>query len=430
MKKRKLATKFINLTVLPMLALGIIMLIINIAMYRKNLEEQVKEQLKATGMTVLNAYESMYPGNFYVIGKESYVLMKGDHVVNGEFQFLDSVREDTQTDISIFYSDTRFLTTLKENGQRMVGSTAHAVVVSDVLEDGSEAFYNNTTIGSSRYYVYYRPIYNSAGEIIGMIETAKAASDISGYFGSAIIPIAVIWALLIVIASATAVSFAGRVTAPLGKIVQFARQVKEGDFSAQLDASVLKRNDEIGRMGNSILEMQGALKVLVEEDALTHLNNRHFGEKRLEAIRKDAPNKGACFALAIGDIDFFKRINDHYGHDCGDLVLQNIAAVLKNNMVNKGFVIRWGGEEFLLAFENSNAQLATKHLEMLLDEVRASFVSYGEEKVQVTMTFGVVEGNGTSDLDEMFKAADELLYSGKQQGRNRIMTGGFVGEKL
>ena len=48
----------------------------------------------------------------------------------------------------------------------------------------------------------------------------------------------------------------------------------------------------------------------------------------------------------------------------------------------------------------------------------------------MTMTFGVVEGNGTSDLDEMFKAADELLYSGKQQGRNRIVTGGFVGEKL
>ncbi|MGN0480002.1 MAG: diguanylate cyclase, partial [Lachnospiraceae bacterium] len=355
-------------------------------------------------------------------------LMKGEQVVNGQFQYLDSVKEDTGIDISIFYSDTRFLTTVQDNGKRITGTKAHAVIISDILKGGNDKFYSNTRVGDVNYFMYYRPIYDSKGQIIGMLEVGKPADEVYNSIGMLMLNVGIVCGVLIILAAVIAVVFAGRLTRPLGEIESFAEKVKEGKLDALLDEDVLKREDEIGRMGNSILEMQKSIRVLVEEDELTHLNNRRFGEKRLKSIKKAAPNTGVDYALAMGDIDFFKKVNDNYGHDCGDMVLQNVARILKSSMNGKGFVIRWGGEEFLLAFEGINAETAAMHLENILDEIRKSVVVYNDIQVKVTMTFGVVEGNGTTNLDEMFKAADKLLYEGKQQGRNCIVTGGFIGE--
>lgn len=429
MKKKHLYTQFIKLTVIPMVVLWLVTGVVTIGIFEKKMEDQVNTQLQDVGMTVLNAYENMYPGDFYIIGKDSYVLMKGEQVVNGQFQYLDSVKEDTGIDISIFYSDTRFLTTIQDGGRRMTGTKAHAVIINDVLKGGKDKFYSNTKVGDESFFMYYRPIYDSKGEIIGILEVGKPSDEVYNSIVMLMINVGIVCAVLIILAAVIAVVFAGRLTRPLGEIEDLAEKVKQGNLDARLDSEVLRRRDEIGRLGHSILKMQKSIKVLIEEDELTHLNNRRFGEKRLKAIRKAAPNTGVDYALAIGDIDFFKSVNDNYGHDCGDMVLQNVARILKAGMNGKGFVIRWGGEEFLLAFEGMNAETATMHLGKILDEIRDSVVEYKEKPVKVTMTFGVVEGNGTTDLDEMFKAADGLLYEGKQQGRNRIMTGGFVGEK-
>lgn len=428
MKKKHLYTQFIKLTVIPMIVLWLVMDVIIIGIFENKMEQQVNDQLRDVGMSVLNAYENMYPGDFYIIGKDSYVLMKGEQVVNGQFQYLDSVKEDTGIDISIFYSDTRFLTTVQDNGKRITGTKAHAVIISDILKGGNDKFYSNTRVGDVNYFMYYRPIYDSKGQIIGMLEVGKPADEVYNSIGMLMLNVGIVCGVLIILAAVIAVVFAGRLTRPLGEIESFAEKVKEGKLDALLDEDVLKREDEIGRMGNSILEMQKSIRVLVEEDELTHLNNRRFGEKRLKSIKKAAPNTGVDYALAMGDIDFFKKVNDNYGHDCGDMVLQNVARILKSSMNGKGFVIRWGGEEFLLAFEGINAETAAMHLENILDEIRKSVVVYNDIQVKVTMTFGVVEGNGTTNLDEMFKAADKLLYEGKQQGRNCIVTGGFIGE--
>lgn len=428
-KKRHLYTQFIKLTVIPMIVLWLVMDVITIGIFENKMEEQVHTQLKDVGMSVLNAYEKMYPGDFYIIGKDSYVLMKGEQVINGQFQYLDSVKEDTGIEISIIYSDTRFLTTIRDYETRITGTKAHAVVINDILKGGNEKFYSKTRIGNENYFMYYRPIYDSKDEIIGMLEVGMPSDEVYKTVTLSMVSVGVVCALIIILAAGMAVVFSSRLTRPLGEIEVFAEKVKEGNLGAKIDDDVLKRDDEIGRMGQSILEMQKSIRSLIEEDALTHLNNRRFGEKRLKSIKAAAPNSGIDYALAIGDIDFFKKVNDNYGHDCGDMVLVNVANILKTGMHGKGFVIRWGGEEFLLAFEGMNAETAAMHLEAILNEIRESVVNYNDLQIKVTMTFGVVEGNGTTNLDNMFKAADALLYEGKQQGRNRVMIGGFVGEK-
>ena len=122
----------------------------------------------------------------------------------------------------------------------------------------------------------------------------------------------------------------------------------------------------------------------------------------------------------LGDIDFFKKVNDTYGHECGDIVLSEVATILNKNMRNQGFVARWGGEEFLLVFENCNLDEAVNKLEHILDEIRKKEISYKDEIVRITMTFGICQGS-TDDMDDVIRMADSKLYEGKAGGRNQIV---------
>ena len=127
------------------------------------------------------------------------------------------------------------------------------------------------------------------------------------------------------------------------------------------------------------------------------------------------------FCIAFCDIDNFKRINDSYGHDCGDIVLKNIAEKLRNHMFNCGYAIRWGGEEFLLIFERSTTEDAQPILENLLNDIRSMNTLYEGELINVTMTFGLVNG-GHDEIRQLIRLADEKLYEGKTNGKNRIIT--------
>lgn len=431
MKKKSVAGQFIKLAVLPLIILEVAILIISSVIYTNSMSGQVNKQLKSIAMTVLNTYDTMYPGDFFIIGKESFVLMKGEDVVNGEFQYIDSIKEDTGVDISIIYSDTRFLTTIhNDKGERIVGATIHALVKGHVLEQGEERFYTNSTIGEEKYYTYYRPIFNAEGKILGMIEAGVSADVVTDSIWATLQPIILASLIVIVLSVLMAVNFTRKFVQPLSKIEHFAAGVAKGNLSHKLDESVLVREDEIGSMGRSLTDMHNSIKSLVEEDALTGINNRGFGEMILKDILKKSPNSGAAYAIALGDIDFFKKVNDMYGHDCGDIILKNVARILNEGCSGKGFAIRWGGEEFMLVFYNNNLEGARVIVEDIMRDIRDYSSVYGDNIVKVTMTFGIVEGNGRSNLDELYKKADNLLYYGKINGRNMIVTPDMVEEEV
>ena len=153
----------------------------------------------------------------------------------------------------------------------------------------------------------------------------------------------------------------------------------------------------------------------------TELYNRRSGHKKLRQIFEKARSSRHSFALAIGDIDFFKKVNDTYGHECGDAVLKNVSALLKQHMWRRGFAARWGGEEFLLVFENVDLTEARKQLELLMDKIHELDTLYEGQHVKVTMTFGLV-CESDKDLHTILKEADEKLYIGKTNGRNQVVS--------
>ncbi|MCR5179587.1 MAG: GGDEF domain-containing protein [Lachnospiraceae bacterium] len=163
------------------------------------------------------------------------------------------------------------------------------------------------------------------------------------------------------------------------------------------------------------------LKKISETDPLTKLPNRRYAIDELKEIEDNYEENGNLVSIAIGDIDFFKNVNDTFGHDAGDEVLSSLSALFNEYMQDLGFVARWGGEEFLFVFKHSNGDEAYLALDTLRDKVSHTEFRFGEETMKVTITFGVEEYGPRAGVDETIAAADKKLYRGKEGGRNRVV---------
>ncbi|MBO6138327.1 MAG: GGDEF domain-containing protein [Lachnospiraceae bacterium] len=170
-----------------------------------------------------------------------------------------------------------------------------------------------------------------------------------------------------------------------------------------------------------LYEYNKKLERMAGSDPLTGLLNRRYMSDILHKLESRYKQERVPLAMAMGDIDFFKKVNDTYGHDSGDVVLKEIAAMLTEFMDDKGYVSRWGGEEFLLVFRGINADEVFQQLEIFRDTVQKKDIVSDEKVIKVTMTFGLEEFSTHVGIDETIKRADEKLYLGKNGGRNRVV---------
>lgn len=193
---------------------------------------------------------------------------------------------------------------------------------------------------------------------------------------------------------------------------------------------------------NKLSDTNEQLNFIAMHDALTGLYNRHsiyeminkhkrFSETESEIISDDTSSSAGNFCIAMGDIDDFKKVNDTYGHDCGDTVLKEVAGILTQHVQEDDLICRWGGEEFLTIMHGSK-QECLDNVKSILLQINAARVHSGEHTVKVTMTFGLVhcdeleeeqKKKSLSDrIDALAKVADERLYQGKNSGKNKVVS--------
>ncbi len=160
-------------------------------------------------------------------------------------------------------------------------------------------------------------------------------------------------------------------------------------------------------------------------DVLTRLLNRKFLPVVLRKEVNYARQRGASFAVIAIDIDHFKQVNDLYGHEAGDMVLQQVAVLLSNSSRGGDYIFRLGGEEFLLLLVDVDQDRAFKAAEKLRQQVAAeSFRLPQERTLTVTISIGLALHNGHPDYKRMLRRADEALYQAKHSGRNCIVVAG------
>lgn len=213
------------------------------------------------------------------------------------------------------------------------------------------------------------------------------------------------------------------VTNEKGQVIgafQAINKLGENGEAASFDEKDIKRLAMVAAYCNKTLESH-LLYEAAQVDQLTGLKNRRgFFEYYGEQVRED--NDNCPTAVIICDIDFFKRVNDTYGHNAGDVVLMHVADILQRNVLKDDEVVRWGGEEFVILLSKRSVSEAVDFAENIRRQVEQSICEFGGETIKVTMSFGVAPLLMERSSDENIREADERLYQAKESGRNRVVS--------
>ncbi len=163
------------------------------------------------------------------------------------------------------------------------------------------------------------------------------------------------------------------------------------------------------------------MESMAHTDPLTGLLNRRSMEQRLREAAQEFQRTGRAFSVVMADVDRFKRINDAHGHAAGDRVLHAVAGLFGERLRGHDAVARWGGEEFLLLLPETDLVTACEVADRLRIAVEARLPEIAGLGESVTLTFGVAVFDRPMRIDACLKKADEALYAGKAEGRNRVV---------
>ncbi len=187
-----------------------------------------------------------------------------------------------------------------------------------------------------------------------------------------------------------------------------------------LEAAVKLRTSDLEKEKGELLRTKEQMRHYAEHDDLTGLWNHRIIVDRLRIEVDRSRREGLPVSIILADLDYFKRINDTYGHPAGDQVLREASAIFQRMVRTYDWVGRYGGEEFLLILPGSGFVNARQRAEELRIAIQDACVKDGETPIPLTASFGVASGF-PSGAEELIREADEALYKAKNSGRNCVV---------
>ena len=411
--RKSIRWKLLSVVLIPTIFLGIIIIFLGIFLIYGYYAQSVYDEVKTATYILKGCFDLTVRGDY---SYENAILKKGNVNIS-DSTMLYEIKEESQIDTTIFWQDIRVITTVEnEYGVSAVGTKADDDVIQAVLERGENYFSRNIVIDGRKYIGYYTPLQNEDQEFVGMVFAGKPVKLVYRKIGSVILWFLGFSIIAVMIAAVMSKRFSQGLIMDIGLIKQYLHTISHGELTAVIDERITKRQDEIGEIGIYANKMCDDLKKMVELDPLTSLYNRRSCNNRIQAlVKEDKP-----FTIVMCDIDWFKKVNDQYGHDCGDYILVQISEVLKESVKSHGFVSRWGGEEFLLIYELGMEEVVEK-VKTLLEQIQNHSFEYHNQKIEITMTFGIQKMKKGADYEDALKIADDKLYKGKRNGRNQIV---------
>jgi len=197
----------------------------------------------------------------------------------------------------------------------------------------------------------------------------------------------------------------------------------EVELNARIYASLRTKalQDELRQKNRQLEEMLGKVETLAITDPLTGLSNRRHCEDTLENEFKRAVRYQSSLSCLMLDIDHFKRVNDVYGHQAGDMVLKEAAQILKSNIRELDTAARWGGEEFIVLLPQTTKQdamvLASRFLSAISDHI---FSGIPNEHISASIGVAGIPDPSIDTGEKLLDASDRALYEAKSKGRNRV----------
>lgn len=210
-------------------------------------------------------------------------------------------------------------------------------------------------------------------------------------------------------------------------VLLIARLVYVWRVNKYLNKYNVKLDNEVKERTKELKEANKKLKVLANTDSLTGINNRGYFMKLAKQYFNIAKRNNTTLQILSLDLDYFKTINDTYGHQAGDKVLKEFAKTVSSLLRKSDIFGRVGGEEFSILLQNTSTDGAQLFAKRVCDSVEAMTITFDEEIIHITVSIGMAELSDEENIDELLKKSDEALYRAKENGRNRVHV--FEGNK-
>ncbi|MBO7514567.1 MAG: GGDEF domain-containing protein [Lachnospiraceae bacterium] len=400
--------------------------------------KQIWDQLDSVSRAAIELYKVQIP--------EWTEIDEPEKAKDIDLRYMLTMAQTSQVDISLFIGNKCVASTIDVTGstslergseeskqQRNTALSSAAEKVPDLTDDVMNALKEESQIhrdshqkiNGKYYFVSYIPIHGVSKKNIGAIGVSVSARTVNlgvwKYIGRSFF----MSLIFMILFGVLVVNYSGRLSNDINSISKYMNYLTKEDFTHKLPDEVLKRNDEVGELGEYSTKMGAALNNLIRNDQLTGILNRRAGQNQLSRLISRAnteETRHIPLCVGMADIDFFKKVNDTYGHATGDEVLKKATQIMKNHLGDNGFVCRWGGEEFLMA-ANVSKDIMHDLMMNMLEELRATEFTSEYKTFRVTMTMGFTQYHSPDRLETCVEIADRMLYSGKQNGRNQVVVG-------
>jgi diguanylate cyclase (GGDEF)-like protein len=233
---------------------------------------------------------------------------------------------------------------------------------------------------------------------------------------------AVVTVGLYALVSGVLISVYGGFRNRMNQLRLFCKLVEDGDLSPPIALGLEKRPDDLTLLAKSFDAMRGHLAEQIGTDPLTGCLNRRALETRLRGEWRQAKRRGTTVAVLAIDLDNFKKVNDERGHPFGDLVLQELAGIMRATARDTDAVARLGGDEFIVVLPDTGWQGALTFAERMRRKVDDFSFGTTTAAMNITISVGVALARGTDPIspEMLLQEADRSLYKAKSAGRNRI----------
>lgn len=260
-------SKTLAMALIPLIGLAILSAFSSARTIRTGMQDEAIKRLEDIVSGVNNSLDALGEGDYRLEGETVY---KGDVNVSEKLPHFENFAQASGIDITLFYGDTRRITTLidSETGERMVGTQAADKVIAKVLEGGEEYVDKKLQLNGQPYFCCYMPLANSDGSIIGMIFAGEPSSGIEAYIRNEVIQVTILNVVVILLGGIVIIVVSRRLSAAIRKEEVVIRQLAEGNLNVQVDDKLKERRDELGSIANALDNLIAQLSRI-----LNHLQN-------------------------------------------------------------------------------------------------------------------------------------------------------------
>lgn len=297
----KLKQKMLLISILPIILLGIVMLWVSNQRVGAVLNSAIENGLRASAISVLDSLEEVNDGAFYI--NEDDELYKGDYNVTQHTRLADELKGAAQTDITIFFGNTRYMTSVKdEKGERVLRTQAGEAIVNTVVKNGKDYFATDVVVVGHDYYGYYVPLTDeTTGQIVGMVFAGMPQADAKNKIQSIMYLIIGIVVVVAIICAVLIYTLVNKMVSNITAGVDALSKLSEGKLNVHIDDALLRGKDEVGDICRAVGKLKDNLTNIIssiKSDSNTLLN----ASVQLSERTTDTSNHMEQMEKAVGEI--------------------------------------------------------------------------------------------------------------------------------